>query len=98
MGTSVDELSEAHEHLGVLISKLGSASEYDEEWLRVDMGHLMAHLNRAWARRNCARSLTTRNGSNFGSTRRICVQSPNQQQSLRYEMQPLPAHETMKGF
>jgi hypothetical protein len=41
----IDELSEAQEHLGTLISKLGGAPEYDEEWFRVDMGHLMAHLN-----------------------------------------------------
>jgi hypothetical protein len=61
----VNELSEAHEHLGALISKLGSASEYDEEWLRVDMGHLMAHLNHAWARRNCARSLTDEEWEQF---------------------------------
>ena len=54
----VDELSEAHEHLGDLISKLGSAPDYDENSFRVDMGHLMAHLNRAWARRNCTRALT----------------------------------------
>jgi hypothetical protein len=40
------------------MSKLGGAPEYDEEGFRVDMGHLIAHLNRAWARRNCARPLT----------------------------------------
>ena len=28
------------------------------ERLRVDMGHILAHLNRAWARRNCTRDLT----------------------------------------
>jgi hypothetical protein len=40
---------DAHEHLGALISKLGNEPEYDEEWFCIDMGHLMAHLNRAWA-------------------------------------------------
>lgn len=61
----VDELSEAHEHLGALLSKLGSVSQYDEEWFRVDMGHLMAHLNRAWARRNYARALTDEEWEQF---------------------------------
>ena len=33
----IDELSEAHEHLGRLISKLASTPEYDEELFRVDI-------------------------------------------------------------
>ena len=61
----IDELMEVHEHLGALISKLGNEPEYDEEWFRVDMGHLMAHLNRAWARRNCARELTDEEWERF---------------------------------
>jgi hypothetical protein len=61
----IDELSEAHEHLGALISKLGSEPDDDEEQFRVDMGHLMAHLNRAWARRNCARALTDEEWEQF---------------------------------
>jgi hypothetical protein len=43
----IEELNEAHEHLGKLIDKLISERDYDESILRVDMGHLMAHLNRA---------------------------------------------------
>ena len=61
----IDELMEVHEHLGALISKLGNEPEYDEEWFRVDMGHLMAHLNRAWARRNCTRDLTDEEWERF---------------------------------
>ncbi len=30
----------------------------DENVFRVDMGHVMAHLNRPWARRNMGRELT----------------------------------------
>jgi hypothetical protein len=48
----LDELKEAHEHLGLLINKLTADRTYDESMLRVDMGHVMAHLNRSWARRN----------------------------------------------
>jgi hypothetical protein len=41
------ELTDAHEHLGDLIGKLAGGS-VDEEALRVDIGHVYAHLNRAW--------------------------------------------------
>ena len=54
----MDELREAHEHLGGLIDKLAVGQNYDESRFRVDMGHVMAHLNRAWARRNVERQLT----------------------------------------
>jgi hypothetical protein len=54
----IEELSEAHEHLGKLISEMTTDTTYDESHLRVDMGHIVAHLNRAWARRNCTRDLT----------------------------------------
>jgi hypothetical protein len=54
----VDELSDAHEHLGDLIKRIMGDASYDESGFRVDMGHVMAHLNRAWARRDIERSLT----------------------------------------
>jgi hypothetical protein len=54
----VDELNDAHEHLGNLISEMMTDTEYDESRLRVDLGHIVAHLNRAWARRNFTRDLT----------------------------------------
>ena len=38
--------------------RLASEPGYEKEWFRIDMGHLMAHLNRGWARRNYARSLS----------------------------------------
>ena len=52
------ELQEAHEHLANLIETLSSDRNYDESRLRVDMGHIMAHLNRCWARRNSTSDLT----------------------------------------
>jgi hypothetical protein len=54
----VDELNDPHEHLGNLISEMMTDTEYDESRLRVDLGHIVAHLNRAWARRNLTRDLT----------------------------------------
>ena len=54
----IGELNEAHEHLGKLISEMTTDTTYDESHLRVDMGHIVAHLNRAWVRRNCIRDLT----------------------------------------
>ena len=48
----IDDLQDAHEHLGNLIKELCSDSEYGEPELRIDLGHVYAHLNRAWRRRN----------------------------------------------
>ncbi|MDB6045948.1 MAG: hypothetical protein JWM63_4499 [Gammaproteobacteria bacterium] len=61
----MDELSEAHEHLGGLIDKLAVGQDYDESCFRVDIGHVMAHLNRAWARRNVERQLTDEEWEKF---------------------------------
>ena len=68
----LEELNEAHEHLGKLISEMTAHSDYDEPHLRVDMGHIMAHLNRAWARRNCTRDLTDDEWTPLVSIRKIC--------------------------
>jgi hypothetical protein len=54
----IEELNEAHEHIGKLIDQLIAERDYDESDLRVDMGHVMAHLNRAWARRNSTNEMT----------------------------------------
>jgi hypothetical protein len=66
----VDELKEAHEHLGMLIDELTAGRSYDESRLRVDMGHVMAHLNRSWARRNSAADLTDKGFESFREVRR----------------------------
>ena len=54
----LSEFDEAHEHLGKLINSLTSDAAYDEAALKVDMGHIMAHLNRCWARRNSTSDMT----------------------------------------
>ena len=38
------ELEDAHEHLGKLIREMKA----DEVAFRIDLGHIYAHLNRAW--------------------------------------------------
>lgn len=48
----VDELTEAQEHLQILISDVLNQPDYDESMLSVDLGHIFAHLNRAWNTRN----------------------------------------------
>jgi hypothetical protein len=53
----VSELSDAHEHLGKLLAEIEGDAEYDEANLRIDLGHVMAHLNRAWVRRNVREDL-----------------------------------------
>ena len=51
------ELADAHEHLGNLIKRLAEDFDYSEETLRVDLGHVYAHLNRAWYQRNTPHGL-----------------------------------------
>ena len=57
-GLLLQELTEAHEHLGDTLKRLGSDPAYGDPDFAVDMGHIAAHLNRAWARRGIARELT----------------------------------------
>ncbi len=47
----LDELSDAHEHLGKLLEDLQHAADYGEVECRIDLGHVYAHLNRAWYQR-----------------------------------------------
>ena len=42
------ELSDAHEHLGTLIEQMAVAGAIDEPDYRIQLGHVLAHLNRAW--------------------------------------------------
>lgn len=44
------ELEDALEHLGKLIKDAEQVKDYDDAALRVDLGHVYAHLNRAWRR------------------------------------------------
>ncbi len=52
------ELEDAKEHLENLITDLEKDPEYDEPNLQVDLGHVYAHLNRAWHRRNMKEDFT----------------------------------------
>ena len=42
------ELADAHEHLGKLVAQMNGDGAIDEEDYRVQLGHVFAHLNRAW--------------------------------------------------
>lgn len=46
------DLADAHEHLGALIREMQADPEYGEARFRIDLGHVYAHLNRSWRRRN----------------------------------------------
>jgi len=52
------DLDDAHEHLGDLIKKISTNTEYGESELRIDLGHVYAHLNRAWRRRHIPEDFT----------------------------------------
>ena len=54
------ELEYALEHLGKLIKDAEQVKDYDEDALRVDLGHVYAHLNRAWRRSTKALAETDR--------------------------------------
>ena len=42
------ELADAHEHLGVLLAQMQAAGGVEELDFAVQLGHVFAHLNRAW--------------------------------------------------
>jgi len=54
----LSDLEDAHEHLGNLIKEITANPEYGEPELRIDLGHVYAHLNRAWRRREIAEDFT----------------------------------------
>lgn len=54
----LSDLDDAHEHLGNLIKEIAADPEYGEPELRVDLGHVYAHLNRAWRRREITEDFT----------------------------------------
>lgn len=51
------ELEDAHEHLTALISEMNATDDFDEADLRIQLGHVFSHLNRAWHRRDKAHDL-----------------------------------------
>jgi hypothetical protein len=48
------ELDDAHEHLAKLIQQMSSEPGFSEDEFRIHLGHVFAHLNRAWRMRNDA--------------------------------------------
>ena len=54
----LDELGDASEHLCDLIDLISKDPEYGDEELQIDLGHVLAHLNRAWNSRHVERVLT----------------------------------------
>ncbi len=48
----VHDLEDAREHLSDLLLRITDHALYGEPELRVDLGHVYAHLNRAWNLRN----------------------------------------------
>jgi hypothetical protein len=51
-------LEDAHEHLGTLINEMQTDPTFGEPELAVNLGHVVAHLNRAWYCRNHSDDLT----------------------------------------
>ncbi|MGE0144385.1 MAG: hypothetical protein AB7I19_11400 [Planctomycetota bacterium] len=54
----VHGLDDASEHLAQLVRELTTKEGYGEEEFRIDLGHVYAHLNRAWNSRNITADLT----------------------------------------
>lgn len=50
--TLMHELSDAYEHLGALIDQMIAVGAIDEADFGIQMGHIFAHMNRAWHGRN----------------------------------------------
>jgi hypothetical protein len=46
--TLLYELADAHEHLGALLAQLQAAGSIEGPDFAVQLGHVFAHLNRAW--------------------------------------------------
>jgi hypothetical protein len=48
----VDNLNEANEHLGNLTAQMVNGPDFSEEEFAIHLGHIYAHMNRAWNLRN----------------------------------------------
>jgi len=54
----LDELQDAVDHLNTLIKEMSTNRDYHEEDFRISLGHVFAHLNRAWHRRQVHEDFT----------------------------------------
>jgi hypothetical protein len=52
------ELDDAREHLEALVNEMRNSVDFDEADFAVDLGHIYAHLNRAWHARNQTSEVT----------------------------------------
>lgn len=52
------ELEDAKEHLASLIEAMDTEPDFDECELRIQLGHIYSHLNRAWHRRKADENLS----------------------------------------
>ena len=59
------ELDEAREHLEDLVKEMNSAGSADESEFAVHLGHVFAHLNRAWHSRNQNAEISEEQWSSF---------------------------------
>lgn len=48
----LDNLSDAKEHIGDLIKSVQNTEDYSEVELAIELGHVYAHMNRAWNNRD----------------------------------------------
>lgn len=54
----MSNLDDAYEHLGRVITEMQTDQDFDEADFAIHMGHIAAHLNRAWFCRNYPDGLT----------------------------------------
>jgi len=59
------ELDDAYKHLEVLIRKMTGADAIQDSEFAIDLGHVYAHLNRAWHLRNQRSEITNDQWSAF---------------------------------
>jgi hypothetical protein len=59
------ELTDAHEHLGELVDRLNSKEQIDDTDFAVFLGHVYAHLNRAWHAKNEVDQISDENWPRF---------------------------------
>jgi hypothetical protein len=50
-------LDDAHEHLAELMEAMRNDPDFSEDEFRIYLGHVFAHLNRAWHTRNATDDL-----------------------------------------
>lgn len=60
----VQELDDAREHVASMLTQMVSAGRIDEEDFAVQLGHVYAHLNRAWNGRQDPETATADEGWN----------------------------------